>query len=159
MKGRLWRPNDIRGTCGPKASRHLSYRWGKPRKKLTQETCPDRGSNPGPLPPDPQQWTFKIIIHVLIWELFWGIGMLSSCICSTLVCMCNERYSHRVTGSVRKGLHILPHSFLLSSKLRWCTALVVHVEGRTCLRAEYFTYIPTCPETATDKFSKFFFKT
>ena len=31
---------------GPKASRHLSYRWGK---NLTQETCPDRGSNSGPL--------------------------------------------------------------------------------------------------------------
>ena len=34
---------------GPKVSWHLSYRWGKPRKNLTQETCPDRGSNPGPL--------------------------------------------------------------------------------------------------------------
>ena len=33
------------------------------------------------------------------------------------VCVCNERYSHRVTGSVRKGLDILPHSILLSSKL------------------------------------------
>ena len=31
---------------GPKVSWHLSYRW---RKNLTQETCPDRGSNPGPL--------------------------------------------------------------------------------------------------------------
>ena len=35
----------------------------KPRKNLTQETCPDRGSNPGPLrdrhmlPPGPQWWT------------------------------------------------------------------------------------------------------
>ena len=30
----LARPNDIRGPWGPKASRHLSYRWGKtsPRK-------------------------------------------------------------------------------------------------------------------------------
>ena len=43
------RPNDIRGPCGPKGSRHLSYRWGKTRDNLTQETCPDRGSNPGPL--------------------------------------------------------------------------------------------------------------
>ena len=49
MKGWLWRPNDIRGPCGPKASWHLSYRWGKTPKKTTQETCPDRGSNPGPL--------------------------------------------------------------------------------------------------------------
>ena len=34
---------------GSKVSWHLSYRWGKPRKNLTQETCPDRASNPGPL--------------------------------------------------------------------------------------------------------------
>ena len=33
-----------------KVSWHLAYGWGKPPKKpLTQETCPDRGSNPGPL--------------------------------------------------------------------------------------------------------------
>ena len=49
MKGWLWRPNDIRGTYGPKASWHLSYRWGNPRKNIIQKTCPDRGSNPGPL--------------------------------------------------------------------------------------------------------------
>ena len=34
---------------GPKASRHLTYRWGKPQKNLSQENRPDRGSNPGPL--------------------------------------------------------------------------------------------------------------
>ena len=45
----LWRPNDIRGPWGPKASWHLSYRWGKTPKNLTQETCPHQGSNPGPL--------------------------------------------------------------------------------------------------------------
>ena len=49
-KGWLWRPNDIRGACGPEASWLLSYRWGKtPKKNLNQETCPDRGSNPWPL--------------------------------------------------------------------------------------------------------------
>ena len=33
-EGWLWRPNNIRGPCGPKASWHLSYRWGNtsPRK-------------------------------------------------------------------------------------------------------------------------------
>ena len=47
---RWWRwPNDIRGPWGPKVSWHLSYRWGKPRKNLTQESSSDRGSNPGPL--------------------------------------------------------------------------------------------------------------
>ena len=49
MKGCLWWPDDIRGSCGPKASWHLSYRWGKTPKKIIQETCPDRGSNLGPL--------------------------------------------------------------------------------------------------------------
>ena len=48
MKGWLWRPNDIREPGGPKASWQLSYRWGKPRKNLTQETCPDWGSNSVP---------------------------------------------------------------------------------------------------------------
>ena len=49
MKGWLWQSNDIRGPWGHKASWHLSYRWGKTPKNLTQETCPDRGSNPGHL--------------------------------------------------------------------------------------------------------------
>ena len=34
---------------GAKASRHLSTGEDKPRKNLTQETCPDRGTNPGSL--------------------------------------------------------------------------------------------------------------
>ena len=50
MKGWLWRSSDIRGPCGPKAFWYLFYRWGKKKpKNLTQQTCPDRGSNPGPL--------------------------------------------------------------------------------------------------------------
>ena len=49
MEWWLRRANDTRVSWGPKVSRHLSYRWGKTRKNLTQETCPDRGSNPGPL--------------------------------------------------------------------------------------------------------------
>ena len=44
MEWWLRRPNDIRGPCGPKVSRHLSYRWGKTPKKPHP-----RGSNPGPL--------------------------------------------------------------------------------------------------------------
>ena len=43
--GWQWRPNDIRGPWGPKASWHLSNRWGKTPKNLTQEICPKRGSN------------------------------------------------------------------------------------------------------------------
>ena len=35
MKGWLWRPNDIRGLCGPKAFRHLSYRWGRTPRKIS----------------------------------------------------------------------------------------------------------------------------
>ena len=49
MKGWLRRLNDIRGSCGPKGSWLLSYRWRKPRKNLIQETCPDRRSKLGPL--------------------------------------------------------------------------------------------------------------
>ena len=47
--GWLWWPNYIRGPCASKAPWHLSYKWGKPPKNLTQETCLDRGSNPDPL--------------------------------------------------------------------------------------------------------------
>ena len=51
---RIWNDDydssDSRGPWGPKVSWHLSDRWGKtPKKNLTQETCPDRRSNPGPL--------------------------------------------------------------------------------------------------------------
>ena len=56
---------------------------------------------------------------VAIWELFgiWGclVVVFAALLC---LCVCNERNSHRATGSVRKGLDILPHSFHLSSKLR-----------------------------------------
>ena len=40
----------FRDLCEPKASWHLSYRWGKNPENLTQVTCLDRGSNPCPLP-------------------------------------------------------------------------------------------------------------
>ena len=51
---RIWNDDDdgqmIFGEpWGPKVSWHLSYRWGKTPKNPHQETCPDRGSNPGPL--------------------------------------------------------------------------------------------------------------
>ena len=49
MKGWLWRPNDIRGPYRHKASWHMSYTWEKLRKNLTEKTCSDPGSNPGPL--------------------------------------------------------------------------------------------------------------
>ena len=49
MEWWLRRPNDIRGPWRPKVSWHLSTGEEKPRKNLTQETCSDRGSNPGPL--------------------------------------------------------------------------------------------------------------
>ena len=35
MKGWLWRPDDIRGPCGPDASWHLSDRWGKNLEKTS----------------------------------------------------------------------------------------------------------------------------
>ena len=47
--GRWWWPNDIRGPWGLKLPHICLTDEEKPRKNLTQETCPDRGSNPGPL--------------------------------------------------------------------------------------------------------------
>ena len=49
MKEWLWRPKDIRGTCRPKASWHLSYSWGQTPKKLHPGNLSRLGSNPDPL--------------------------------------------------------------------------------------------------------------
>ena len=86
--------------CGPKASWHLSYRWGKIRKKnLTQETCPESkykftrqsiddyrtinlfprpGIEPGPaawqasmLPPVPQRWALINFLERKSMEIVW----------------------------------------------------------------------------------------
>ena len=49
LKGWLWRPNDIRGPCGPKASGHLSYRWEKTQKKPHPGNLSRPGIEPGPV--------------------------------------------------------------------------------------------------------------
>ena len=69
MEWWLRRPNDIRGPWGPKVSWHLSYRWGKTRKKPHPGNLSTPGIEPGPaawqarmLPFAPQRWTLKNII-------------------------------------------------------------------------------------------------
>ena len=64
MKGWLWRPDDIWGPCGPKASWHSSYKWGKTPKIPHPGNLSRAGIEPGPaawqarmLPPVPRQWT------------------------------------------------------------------------------------------------------
>ena len=59
--------------------------------------------------------------HLWLWEFgsYLRYGMLSSYLQHSCVCVCNQRYSHRATSSVRKGLDTLPNTFLLSSKLRY----------------------------------------
>ena len=49
MNDDWWWPNDIRGPWGPKASRHLSYRWGKTPKKPHLGNLSRPGSNLGML--------------------------------------------------------------------------------------------------------------
>ena len=49
MEWWLRRSNDIRGPWGLKFPDICLTGEEKPRKNLTQETCPDQGSNPGPL--------------------------------------------------------------------------------------------------------------
>ena len=49
MEWWLRRPNDIRGPCGPKSFPTFVLQVRKNPEKNTQETCPDRESNPGPL--------------------------------------------------------------------------------------------------------------
>ena len=43
-----WWQNDIRRPWGPKASRHLSYRWRKTRKKPHSGNLSRPGNEPGP---------------------------------------------------------------------------------------------------------------
>ena len=50
MEWWLRRPNDIRGHWGLKFPDIRLTGEENPEKNLAQETCPDRGSNPGPLP-------------------------------------------------------------------------------------------------------------
>ena len=54
------------------------------------------------------------------------------------VFVCNERYSHSATGSVRKGIGILPHSSPLPSKPRyvlpwWCMSRDGPASGQNIL--------------------------
>ena len=66
----------------------------------------------------------KAQFNLWLWQIgsyeVWGclVVVFAALLC---LCVCNERYSHRATGSVRKGLKILPHSFLLTSKLRYAS--------------------------------------
>ena len=69
IKGWLWRSNDIRGLCGPKASRDFSYRWGKTPKKPHPGNSSRPEIEPGPaawqarmLLSAPQRWTYFLII-------------------------------------------------------------------------------------------------
>ena len=68
MKWWLWRPNDIRETCGTKVSWHLSYRWGKtPKTPHTGNLSrPEIESVPAArqawiLPHFPQRWTLFLL--------------------------------------------------------------------------------------------------
>ena len=65
--GWLWWPNDIWGPWRPKASWHLSYRWGKTPKKPHPENLSRPEIEPGPaawqarmLPLVPQRWTLCV---------------------------------------------------------------------------------------------------
>ena len=60
MEEWLWRPNDIGGSCGPKVSWHLSYKWGKPPKK----PHPGNLSRPG-IEPRPPAWQHACYLHTV----------------------------------------------------------------------------------------------
>ena len=98
-------PNDIRGPWGPKASRHLCYRWGKTPKKPHPGNSSRLGIEPGPaawqacmLLPDSQRWTQQPIPDH---RLYLSIQLQNSsaehihafytCLCvfvSVYVCLC-----------------------------------------------------------------------
>ena len=68
--------NDIREPWGPKASRHLSYRWGKTPKKPHPGNLFRPGIKPRSaawqarmLSPGPQRWTWDYLFTVLQYSL------------------------------------------------------------------------------------------
>ena len=74
------RPNYIRGPWGPKASRRLSYRWGKTPRKPHPGNLSRPGIETGPaawqarmIPLAPQRWTefeVKLLKYFLSFSLF-----------------------------------------------------------------------------------------
>ena len=91
--------------------------------------------------------TMKAQSHLWLWQFvsYLRCGMLSCCICSTLVSVC-----------ARKGISIGPLAqwgkdltYYLTSffcLVNWdmhYPGSLVHVEGQTCLRADDFTHMPT----------------
>ena len=74
MKWWLRRPNDIRGPWEPKFSWHLSYRWGKTRKKPHLGNLSRPGIKLGPaawqarmLPLAPQRWTIVVSLFEFVY--------------------------------------------------------------------------------------------
>ena len=90
-----WRPNDIRGPWGPKVSWHLSYRRGKTSKKnLAQETCPDRGSSPGPL-------RDKCACYHLLHSGGRVLGLINVIICKLFIFQCPIGRDIKTTVKIR----------------------------------------------------------
>ena len=69
------------------------------------------------------------------------MGMLSSCIYGTLASVCAMK-GIPIEPLAQRGKELAYYLTSFAQKTEICTTLVVHVEGRTCFRAEYSTYTP-----------------
>ena len=107
MKWWLWRPNDILGPGGPKASWHLSYRWGR----ISKKPHPGNLSRPGIEPGFPC-----------------GTGAHATA-CPTAV---DTPYMHNVkVGSTYDGIIILIGLYCISDQISvLCLRLVFHCKLR-----------------------------
>ena len=84
MKGWLWRPIDIPGPYGPKASWHLSYRWGKTPKNAHPGNLSRPGIESGSAmwharvqPPAPQRRT-ELVLYEIMWNIYIAFCLLNS---------------------------------------------------------------------------------
>ena len=82
---------------------------------------------------------------VAVWEQFGGMRVLSSCICSTLFVSVCAMKGIPIGPLAQWGKDLTYYLTPFFCLVNWdSTTLVAHVEGRTCLWAEYFTCLHAC---------------
>ena len=121
-----------RGPWGPKVSWHLSYRWGKTPKNLTQETCPNRGSNPGPLHDRRACTTYPTVVdspHYVWDEYLYSVleeveVRVTVCVTVCVVLLCCVRWWWK---EGRRWNPVLAHSLLFSKSTKGATWLNVPI--------------------------------
>ena len=126
------------GPWGPKASRHLSYRWGKTPKKPHPGNLSRPGIEPGPaawqacmLPPCPQRWTLFYCFVTIVLMVRNHLPLQSTSMLDLLSAVCNYLFNYY---SYREAIPSI-------SNLKICHVVVIKTKQRTMkmgMRAIYY---------------------